>query len=94
MEILGETTNAGALQEFGRRSTRSYIDASFPGELAMLRSVGQPVRALGSIWCVTKGSRHRNIYALSTKCVFRQYTDIRGIVYFVGIALNVTPWPK
>eukprot|EP00965_Chrysotila_dentata_P134878 4461124-Pleurochrysis_carterae.AAC.1 len=51
MEIPGGTTNAGALQESGMRSSRSYIDASFPGDSAMLRCVGQPVRALGSMWC-------------------------------------------
>eukprot|EP00965_Chrysotila_dentata_P117355 3878868-Pleurochrysis_carterae.AAC.1 len=43
MEIPGETTNAGALQESGMRATRSYIDASFPGGFAMLRYVGQPM---------------------------------------------------
>eukprot|EP00965_Chrysotila_dentata_P261859 6214385-Pleurochrysis_carterae.AAC.3 len=43
MEIPGWTTNAGALQESGKRSTRSYVD---------LRCfIGQPVRALGSVWC-------------------------------------------
>eukprot|EP00965_Chrysotila_dentata_P077452 2556786-Pleurochrysis_carterae.AAC.1 len=36
MEIPGETTNAGVLQESGKRSTRSYIDASFPADFAML----------------------------------------------------------
>eukprot|EP00965_Chrysotila_dentata_P016860 559246-Pleurochrysis_carterae.AAC.1 len=39
---------------------------------------------------VTEGLRHRKIYASLTKCIFHQYTDIRQIVYFVGIALNVT----
>eukprot|EP00965_Chrysotila_dentata_P169952 5609997-Pleurochrysis_carterae.AAC.1 len=37
MEIPGETTNAGALQESGKRSTTSYIDASFPADFALLR---------------------------------------------------------
>eukprot|EP00965_Chrysotila_dentata_P121284 4010211-Pleurochrysis_carterae.AAC.1 len=51
MEIPEETTNAGALQESGKRSTRSYINALFPGDFVMLRCVGQSVRTLRSIWC-------------------------------------------
>eukprot|EP00965_Chrysotila_dentata_P200155 6179835-Pleurochrysis_carterae.AAC.10 len=48
MEVTGRTTNAGALQESCKRSARSYcIAASFPADCAMLRCVGQPVRALG-----------------------------------------------
>eukprot|EP00965_Chrysotila_dentata_P233165 6199428-Pleurochrysis_carterae.AAC.1 len=43
---------------------------------------------------VTKGSCHRKVYAPLTQCIFRQYTDIRRIYYFVGIALNVTPLAK
>eukprot|EP00965_Chrysotila_dentata_P029752 988970-Pleurochrysis_carterae.AAC.1 len=30
---------------------RSYMDASFQADFAMLRCVRQPVRALGSVWC-------------------------------------------
>eukprot|EP00965_Chrysotila_dentata_P214691 6188333-Pleurochrysis_carterae.AAC.1 len=33
-------------------------------------------------------------YAPFTKCIFRQYTDIGQIDYFVGIALNVTSLAK
>eukprot|EP00965_Chrysotila_dentata_P071741 2370065-Pleurochrysis_carterae.AAC.1 len=40
------------------------------------------------------GSRHRMMYAPLTKCIFRQYTDIRRIAYFVGTALSVTPLTK
>eukprot|EP00965_Chrysotila_dentata_P098889 3270589-Pleurochrysis_carterae.AAC.1 len=43
---------------------------------------------------VTEGPRHRKIYASLTKCILRQYTDIRQIAYFIGIALNVTPVAK
>eukprot|EP00965_Chrysotila_dentata_P150943 4988086-Pleurochrysis_carterae.AAC.1 len=42
----------------------------------------------------TEGTRLRKIYAPLTKCIFRQYTDIRRINYFVRIALNVTPLAK
>eukprot|EP00965_Chrysotila_dentata_P224237 6194059-Pleurochrysis_carterae.AAC.1 len=43
----------------------------------------------------TKGSRHRTISVTPlTKCIFHQYTDIRRIAYFVGIALNLTPLAK
>eukprot|EP00965_Chrysotila_dentata_P120043 3970710-Pleurochrysis_carterae.AAC.3 len=47
--------------------------------------------AKGDGACATEGSRLRKVYAPLMKCIFRQYTYIRRIDYFVGIALNVTP---
>eukprot|EP00965_Chrysotila_dentata_P124146 4103250-Pleurochrysis_carterae.AAC.2 len=43
MEVPGAMTDAGALQESGKCSTRMYIDASFPADLAMLRCVWEPL---------------------------------------------------
>eukprot|EP00965_Chrysotila_dentata_P186821 6168170-Pleurochrysis_carterae.AAC.1 len=43
---------------------------------------------------VTEGLLHREIDAQLTKCILRQYTDIRRIAYFVGMALSVTPLVK
>eukprot|EP00965_Chrysotila_dentata_P041491 1376002-Pleurochrysis_carterae.AAC.1 len=51
MEVPGATTNAGALQESDKRSTRSYMAALFPANLAMLPCAGKLVRALGSALC-------------------------------------------
>eukprot|EP00965_Chrysotila_dentata_P192961 6175469-Pleurochrysis_carterae.AAC.2 len=39
----------GRAPKSGKRSTRSYTDASFPANFSMLRCVGQAVRALRSV---------------------------------------------